>query len=341
FSDACVWTLGMCLIADTFPLNTLGLQMGKVLLAHSVGLVVGAPVGVLFEKYGYQTPFILCVSLTGVDFFLRLFLVERRNQPKEWFDESATPPASLSETAANLPEEKKKQVSSLQLLSQPRLWASLVVAFSQGTVFNIFEPTLTVRLSTEFGYNSSQIGLVFLAQVIPTFVATPLAGYFSDKYGPKVVSLSSLLLCIVTVALMGVPNASTPGGIAPLIVIFALQGLSAFAFVTPVLPELAYVVQAQNPEGGDDGQGRSYAFFNMAFASGPIIGGYMYAGIGFFWMCITMAVFLLICALPIYFYMGEPGKFIVRQQPETAAEETQPPIPESTPSKEIPQVTTV
>ncbi|KAG0183812.1 hypothetical protein DFQ28_000859 [Apophysomyces sp. BC1034] len=239
FSDACVWTLGMCLIADTFPLNTLGLQMGKVLLAHSVGLVVGAPVG-----------------------------VERRNQPKEWFGESAAPLDSLSETTANSPEEKKKQVSSLQLLSLPRLWASLVVAFAQGTVFNIFEPTLTVRLSTEFGYNSSQIGLVFLAQVIPTFVAAPLAGYFSDKYGPKVVSFSSLLLCIVTVALMGVPNASTPGGIAPLIVIFALQGFSAFALITPVLPELAYVVQAQNPEGGDDGQGRSYAFFNMAFASG-------------------------------------------------------------------------
>jgi MFS family permease len=27
FSDACVWTLGMCLIADTFPLNELGTQV--------------------------------------------------------------------------------------------------------------------------------------------------------------------------------------------------------------------------------------------------------------------------------------------------------------------------
>ncbi|KAG0168855.1 hypothetical protein DFQ30_004220, partial [Apophysomyces sp. BC1015] len=266
---------------------------------------------------------------------------ERRNQPKEWFGESAAPLDSLSETTANSPEEKKKQVSSLQLLSLPRLWASLVVAFAQGTVFNIFEPTLTVRLSTEFGYNSSQIGLVFLAQVIPTFVAAPLAGYFSDKYGPKVVSFSSLLLCIVTVALMGVPNASTPGGIAPLIVIFALQGFSAFALITPVLPELAYVVQAQNPEGGDDGQGRSYAFFNMAFASGPIIGGYMYAGIGFFWMCITMAAFLLILVPPIYLYMGEPGKFIVRQRPAAAAEKTQPSILEATSSEETPQATAI
>ena len=27
FSDACVWTLGMCLMADTFPLEELGTQV--------------------------------------------------------------------------------------------------------------------------------------------------------------------------------------------------------------------------------------------------------------------------------------------------------------------------
>jgi MFS family permease len=29
FSDACVWTLGMCLISDTFPLEELGTQVKK------------------------------------------------------------------------------------------------------------------------------------------------------------------------------------------------------------------------------------------------------------------------------------------------------------------------
>lgn len=27
FSDACVWTLGMCLMADTFPIEELGAQV--------------------------------------------------------------------------------------------------------------------------------------------------------------------------------------------------------------------------------------------------------------------------------------------------------------------------
>ncbi|KAF7722854.1 hypothetical protein EC973_002656 [Apophysomyces ossiformis] len=269
-------------------------------------------------RYGYQAPFILCVALTGVDLLLRLFLLERRNRPKEWFDESSGSSVTVSDVNSSTSKPSAKKVSTMRLLRLPRLWANLVISFAMGVVFNVFEPTLTVRLSTEFGYNSSQIGLVFLAQVIPTFVATPLAGYFSDKYGSKIVCLSTTLLCVVMVALMGIPNANTPGGIVPLIIIFAIQGFSSFAFITPVLPDLANVVQQQNPDGGDDGQGRSYAFFNMAFASGalvgPIIGGYMYASIGFFWMCITIAAVLLICTPPIYLYMGEPGKLIVRQR---------------------------
>ncbi|KAG1219368.1 hypothetical protein G6F68_021429 [Rhizopus microsporus] len=45
FSDACVWTLGMCLISDTFPLEELGTQMGRVMMFHSIGMVAGAPIG--------------------------------------------------------------------------------------------------------------------------------------------------------------------------------------------------------------------------------------------------------------------------------------------------------
>jgi MFS family permease len=30
FSDACVWTLGLCLIADTFPIEELGAQVCKL-----------------------------------------------------------------------------------------------------------------------------------------------------------------------------------------------------------------------------------------------------------------------------------------------------------------------
>ncbi|KAF1807020.1 major facilitator superfamily domain-containing protein [Mucor lusitanicus] len=326
FSDACVWTLGMCLIADTFALEELGTQMGRVLLFHSVGLVCGSPIG---------APFILCICLAGIDFVLRVFLVERRNRPAEWFQKEpvVNAPTIVPSTLVNpMPEDddssstKKKtkhKVTVLQLLSQHRLIASLLLAFANGCVYNVFEPTLTVRLSTEWGYNASQIGLVFLAQVIPTFVATPLAGVISDKYGPKVVCFTTLVVCAITMFLIGIPSNSTAGGIIPLIVIFAIQGFTAFAFITPVLPELAYVVDHLNPDDGDSGQGMSYALFNIAFGLGglvgPLLGGFLYGRIGFFNMCVVMGAFLAACCPYVFFFTGEPGKFIVRPQDKKQA----------------------
>jgi MFS family permease len=130
-----------------------------------------------------------------------------------------------------------------------------------------------VKLSTEYGLNSSQIGLVFLAQMIPTFISTPGSGWLSDNYGPKIVCLINLPLCAMFVILMGTQNQYSPGGVAPLIVLFTLQGLTAFAILTPALPEIAHVAKAESEKvGGDTGTGRSYSIFNMAFGVGALVG---------------------------------------------------------------------
>lgn len=261
---------------------------------------------------------------------MRIFLVERRNRPAEWFQkesivntgEPTIVPSTLvnplSDDSSSVKKKDKHNVTVLQLLRQHRLIASLLLAFANGCVYNVFEPTLTVRLSTEWGYNSSQIGLVFLAQVIPTFIATPLAGVMSDKYGPKIVSFTTLIVCSASMFLIGIPSNSTAGGIVPLIVIFAIQGFTAFAFITPVLPEMAHVVQSLNPDNGDSGQGMSYALFNIAFGLGglvgPLLGGFLYGKIGFFNMCVVMGAFLAACCPYVFFFTGEPGKIIVRPQ---------------------------
>ncbi|OBZ91567.1 putative MFS-type transporter C18.02 [Choanephora cucurbitarum] len=250
---------------------------------------------------------------------LRLFLIERRNRPPEWF----TDDTSISNEPTVSPDRQRdtkytNHVTVLQLLRHQRLIAALLLAFANGCVYNVFEPTLTVRLSTEWGYNSSQIGLVFLAQVIPTFIATPVSGYLTDKFGPKIVCLTTLIICSITMLLIGIPNRSTAGGVAPLIVIFAIQGFTAFAFMTPVLPEIAYVVQELNADDGDSGQAMSYALFNVAFALGglvgPLLGGFLYDRIGFFYMCVVIGAFLIVCAPYVALFTGERGKWIVRPQ---------------------------
>ncbi|KAI7880549.1 MFS general substrate transporter [Lichtheimia hyalospora FSU 10163] len=82
-SNAAVWTMSLCLIADNWPENQLGLQMGKLVGFYPLGMMAGLPIGVLYGKLGHQAPFIASMILCGVDFFMRVVIVERCHAPRE------------------------------------------------------------------------------------------------------------------------------------------------------------------------------------------------------------------------------------------------------------------
>jgi hypothetical protein len=128
----------------------------------------------LYQSFGYKAPFIFCIAVAAFDFILRLFMVERRDCPPEWFEDekkeiskeqsymdskveqitcnnsieknnnSVNQPEVNNEevtTIDNATEEPKvkPQVSTWALLSHPRLLAAALLSFAYGTVFNVFE----------------------------------------------------------------------------------------------------------------------------------------------------------------------------------------------------------
>jgi MFS family permease len=49
-----------------------------------------------------------------------------------------------------------------------------------------------------YGLDSKGAGLVFMANAIPAFICSPLAGYLTDKYGQRLIGIISLVgTCIV------------------------------------------------------------------------------------------------------------------------------------------------
>lgn len=44
-SNACVWTMCLCLVADNWPRDQLGTQMGKLVGFYPLGMMIGLPVG--------------------------------------------------------------------------------------------------------------------------------------------------------------------------------------------------------------------------------------------------------------------------------------------------------
>ncbi|KAH7138537.1 MFS transporter-like protein [Dendryphion nanum] len=78
-SAAVVWVVGLALLADTVPQESLAQAMGYVSMGMSLGILI-APMlgGVVFDRAGYNAVFGMCYALIGIDIVLRLLLVEKK-----------------------------------------------------------------------------------------------------------------------------------------------------------------------------------------------------------------------------------------------------------------------
>ncbi|KAI0095817.1 MFS transporter-like protein [Hypoxylon sp. NC0597] len=91
-SAAVVWTIGLAMILDTVGPEHLGKVVGSIFSFISVGELM-APVigGVLYEKTGYSGVFGVASGVLGLDFLMRLLLVEKKTAAK-YYDEPLPPP---------------------------------------------------------------------------------------------------------------------------------------------------------------------------------------------------------------------------------------------------------
>ncbi|KAI5475475.1 MFS multidrug transporter [Pseudohyphozyma bogoriensis] len=290
-SGTALWTLGLSLIVDSVPEERVGQVMGQVMIGFSVGTVIGPPVGgVLYERMGYRAPFVFALCLLFVDLVLRMVLIEKHVALK-WVRSGVDVPgfeapgyvAPTSPAAPSIPldsnappskaqkkeEEENKPVPSqlsalLSMMVNPRAMTAFVLTLFYGIVLGgTLDTALTLWLEHQYGLNSLGAGLVFLGAVVPSFVASPLAGWGSDKIGAKLIAVGGIILSIPAYSLLIIP------GPLPLFIFFlVLFGFSMSMFLTPVTHDLSIVV-SQTP--GLPATA-AYGMFNMAFSLGAFIG---------------------------------------------------------------------
>ncbi|EPB87383.1 hypothetical protein HMPREF1544_05809 [Mucor circinelloides 1006PhL] len=321
-SNACVWTMCLCLIADNWPKDQLGVQMGKLVGFYPLGMMVGLPAGVLYSELGHEAPFIASMILSAIDLLMRVVIIERSSAPKEWFEEQDLQrdkekhTKTVDDDLQNSPEPGTSRVTWVQLLKQPRLIVSLALTAIVATVMSAFEPTLSMRLAQEWGFNAAGCSLIVLAYMIPSIIASIVCGWLCDRYGTKVVALVSLLLATPSCLMIGFPSQER-GSFWLLVPILIMGGITIAGCQAPVFPEIAKVVDKENgSSNSSDGLARSYSLFNAAYGVGmcvgPLIAGYLYASIGFFWLCTILST-LFFCFIPLaYFFIGDDRKLVVR-----------------------------
>ncbi|KAF9126131.1 hypothetical protein BGW39_006843 [Mortierella sp. 14UC] len=294
-----VWTLGLALITDVFPANVLGVQMGKALVAYTLGLMMGPPLGgILYERGGYQAPFIFCCVITLIDFACRALIIEEREEIVQALRTQGKQEEATEEEAEVVAVRKKERLeegtSFWKLIKNKRLLACVIVTACNSFVFSGAEPTVPLHLASAFDLTSERIGLVFMAFSLPTLTA-PLSGALSDRFGAKGLCIVAIILCGMSVILTGVYQLS----LSMIIFLFSIIGTTGTAILTPVLGEISAAVRTT---GAGDGFARAYAMFNMAFSIGvlvgPVVCGVVYERLGFRATCFTMSGSLFL-SLPV------------------------------------------
>jgi MFS family permease len=339
-SAAVVWVVALALMADTVSEAESGQAIGYVSVATSMGVLVAPLIGgVVYERSGYYAVFGVTFAVIGFDILLRLALVEKKIAAK-WLEPepstvqraSAAPGQTEVEledrnestavmekknaaTAIAEPRDvqhKRKLPSMLILLKSRRImvafWGNLVGAMT----FTALDTTLPLYVNQIFGWNSLGAGLVFLALVVPGF-AGPWIGHLTDKYGPRWIAASGLLMSVPFWVLLRLVDHDTVGQAVLLCGLLVLLGAATCLLLTPLMAEFSKVCDAkvrQEPDifRGKSAYAQSYGIFNVSWAGGSLLGPLVSAavknGAGWKTMTWTMALWFAAGILPTVLYSG-------------------------------------
>ncbi|KAI1317638.1 hypothetical protein EDD11_008066 [Mortierella claussenii] len=325
-------TLGLALLSDTYPANQLGAEMGKVMIGQTLGLMVGPPIGgFLQDQVGEKAPYVFCLILIAIDLTARLLIIEPRSakvrairefQKHQELQREAGQASQTEKSTSDSNNTDTITVSSAvppiiatnmgtiwKLLKNKRLLTAVIVSFVQAFQISVLEPILPLYLDSRFGLSKTQIGVVFLALSIPSFVS-PIAGWYSDKHGAKAMSAVAIAVCAILVVLTGVP------GMPFWAVVLFLMGIGATSavYITPVLGEVSAVVRVT---GDGNGFARALALFNMCCSSGAILGTVIYQETNMLWTYVLVAILsALLLPLVLLFMGGKEQKLRDQEQYE-------------------------
>ena len=326
FSAAIVWTVGLALLADTVGHESIGQAVGYVSISMSMAILL-APLlgGIAYDRAGYYSVYYMAFGMIILDIILRLLLVEKK-VARRWADVE-TPPGRQSEKVSepdeiNLPATEtphSEQAAPSQLgnatkllLSSRRLWAALFCTIIQAMLLTAWDAVLPLYVNKLFGWHSIGGGLILLPLILPSFLA-PLVGIWTDRKGPKWPCVIGFLFAIPFLILLRLVDHDGIRQIVLLCALLALVGLASSNAMTPLLAEIAYVVnhKEQTHPGAFGGRGAyatAYGLFNTAFAggmlAGPLWSGLVTQKAGWGTMCWTLALPSALAALVAWLFVG-------------------------------------
>ncbi|MBC7411064.1 MAG: MFS transporter [Bacteroidia bacterium] len=175
----------LSIISDIIPAQKRGASMGIVMSAFSLASIVGIPVGLqLAQWFDWHTPFLVVGSLGLLVIPLALKFI---------------PP--INGHLANLQPFNFKQPLQNVFNSTAKIYSLVLTACLMFGWFIII-PFISPYLVGNVGFTEGQLPFIYLTGGAFSILASPLVGYFSDKFGSIKVFYVAITLSVIVLFLL-------------------------------------------------------------------------------------------------------------------------------------------
>ncbi|XP_035855124.1 MFS-type transporter SLC18B1-like isoform X6 [Sander lucioperca] len=249
---AAAMTSSFAITVKIFP-NNVATVLGSLEIFAGLGLILGPPVGGWFyQSFGYEVPFMLLGCFLLIMVLFNIYVLP------------------------NIDSDSSKD-SFFRLLTNVKVILICYVIFTQSAGLGFVDVSLSLFAMERFNLSSGYVGLIMLGLSLPYCLASPVIGYFTDKYP----STRSWFMVI--------------GGVAIAI---------AFAMLDPV--PFLHIPSEQGYEEGLSTlgmvSGLYEAFWSIGMFYGPIVGGLITQHLSFEWAAAVQGGLALLGALLLAVY---------------------------------------
>ncbi|PUU72688.1 major facilitator superfamily domain-containing protein [Tuber borchii] len=175
------------------------------------------------------------------------------------------------EAGSTVPKKRSRVPPIIRILKYPRLLTALWGTLVQAVFMTALETTLPLRAWQLFNFNSTGAGLIFLAIILPTFLA-PLVGWACDRWGTRWVQTAGFILCCPFFIFLRFPDHNSVSQIVLMCAILALIGIGLVLIMPTLMTEISLFldeVEENNPGifGSNGAYAQGYGLFNLAFSA--------------------------------------------------------------------------
>jgi MFS family permease len=175
-------------------------------------------------------------------------------------------------------------------------WMMILVNFIDRLGGSLLFPFFALYLTQRFGVSMTQVGVLFAAFSISSFIGAFPGGALTDRFGRKGIIIFSLVSTSLSTLLMGFVN--------------EFQYFLVVAFISGIFTDVggpayeAVFMDLLPPEKRASGFGIRRVAFNLAIVIGPVIGGFV-AARSYLALFVIDAVISVIVALLVFLLIPE------------------------------------